>query len=874
MTETSTPLSPDARAAHDLLSELRTRIATQPLPYQHGVEARALESLWEIFGLARKSMKDNPGCAVFAHATTEMLNVVLRPVTAKWHRAHQNGLLDSKDGANAFRADLAEVRTKLRAFSKRLQFMAYGSEVCDTPTPPVLSPEEVEACFRPVEFGIAVGNGRGVEIENAAAIDAAEAREIAARREGLDGKPKDGCDAVGLALSGGGIRSATFCLGVVQVLAERGLMPYVDYLSTVSGGGYTGCFVTSVVGRGDGYGAIGRPRGPDTERVRHLRRNAKYLSAKDLKQRWLMVTGTLAGTLLNWTAPLFVLAALALVRVLLGTRVSDAVWVDVIAALGILTASAALAYGVALRFGAAARFGAQVLACGLALTLASLAAFLVERGYGLFVATLDRGWGPSGLAAGIAAALPALIRFLPIFRTPAIQRRAFAVVLWLTGVAVPMIAIIGYYALRRLGESGATQAIVLTLVVAVSGLFASFVLDVNLTGPHKLYRDGLARTFVRRREDDAADLPLTEVNASRKAPYHLINATLNLPSSESERLRDRRGDFFLFSKGYCGAPSIGYRRTKAWTIGGAGIDLATAMAVSGAAVSPQMGLGSKPSLSALLTLLNIRLGLWIRKPGVAGSDGHPVAPVAEGVADRRGGAGARPIVSSPPPPLDRARGIGLGDAPGFGCLLREMTGACMTEGSDWLNVSDGGHIENMGIYELLRRRCKFIVCVDGEADPNAMFEGHLTLVRHAQIDFGILIEPRLDELRPDERSKYSRTHAQLFRIHYNDGADAGAIGLMLYLKLSLTGDEAELLKRYRAVHPDFPHQSTLDQFYDEEQFEAYRQLGVHVAEGTFAPALMTDVSRPTTVASWFRQLAVNMLEPTGSSSETGSVATP
>ena len=67
------------------------------------------------------------------------------------------------------------------------------------------------------------------------------------------------------------------------------------------------------------------------------------------------------------------------------------------------------------------------------------------------------------------------------------------------------------------------------------------------------------------------------------------------------------------------------------------------------------------------------------------------------------------------------------------------------------------------------------------------------------------------------------------------------IGLLLYLKLSLTGDEAELLKRYRLVHPDFPHQSTIDQFYDEEQCEAYRQLGVHVADGMFAPALMTKI---------------------------------
>jgi hypothetical protein len=86
---------------------------------------------------------------------------------------------------------------------------------------------------------------------------------------------------------------------------------------------------------------------------------------------------------------------------------------------------------------------------------------------------------------------------------------------------------------------------------------------------------------------------------------------------------------------------------------------------------------------------------------------------------------------------------------------------------------------------------------------------------------------------------------------------------MLYLKLSLTGDEAELLKRYRTIHPDFPHQSTLDQFYDEEQFEAYRQLGVHVAEGTFSPALMSQKQDPADVEEWFTQLAKNMLEPSG-----------
>lgn len=186
----------------------------------------------------------------------------------------------------------------------------------------------------------------------------------------------------------------------------------------------------------------------------------------------------------------------------------------------------------------------------------------------------------------------------------------------------------------------------------------------------------------------------------------------------------------------------------------------------------------------------------------------------------------------------------------------------MTESASWLNLSDGGHIENMGLYELLRRRCKFVVCVDGEADPDSTFHGQLTLIRRAQIDLGIQIEPRLDDVRPDPTSRMSRAHAQLFRIKYPmtvDGRPAGT-GLLLYLKLSLTGDEAELLKRYRHLNPDFPHQSTLNQFYDEEQFEAYRQLGVHVAQGVFADALMTENPRPAVIRDWFSQLAKNMLD--------------
>lgn len=95
-------------------------------------------------------------------------------------------------------------------------------------------------------------------------------------------------------------------------------------------------------------------------------------------------------------------------------------------------------------------------------------------------------------------------------------------------------------------------------------------------------------------------------------------------------------------------------------------------------------------------------------------------------------------------------------------------------------------------------------------------------------------------------------------MHYPGGD--GAQGLLLYMKLSVTGNEPEMIRRYRLVHPDFPHESTLDQFFNEEQFEAYRQLGVHVADGLFAPALMNGV-QPGSMPQWFRALAVNLLDP-------------
>src|SRR5262245_15535338 len=351
MSEATSPanLTPDQAAAHQFLSELRTRISTQPLPYQYGVEAKALESLWEVFAQARAAMKDHPGCMVFARVVTETLNVDLRPVTAKWHRAYSEGRLKSRDGSHEFRAVREAGQGKLGEFGKQLHLMAYGMEGEDKLTPSALRKDELDKQFTDLSFGITPSLLIGPD--KSTAINQDEAAAVAARRKKRQVQTAAGINAVGLGLSGGGIRSSTFCLGVTQVLAERGLLKDIDFLSTVSGGGYVGCFLTSRLGNDEPYTDVNSPHGPDPDPIRYLRQHAKYLTAIDLKQRWSMVTATLAGMLLNWTAPVLLIAVAALIAIGLAQIWSDQLWLLLLAISGGFTLLALLLYAGLIRFG-------------------------------------------------------------------------------------------------------------------------------------------------------------------------------------------------------------------------------------------------------------------------------------------------------------------------------------------------------------------------------------------------------------------------------------------------------------------------------------------------------------------------------------------
>ena len=332
-------------------------------------------------------------------------------------------------------------------------------------------------------------------------------------------------------------------------------------------------------------------------------------------------------------------------------------------------------------------------------------------------------------------------------------------------------------------------------------LFNRFFLDMNMTSMHGFYRDRLSKAYLFNVGLDNElvhndKLKLSDLNAAGSvAPYHLINVALNLQASKDADLRGRKSDFFLLSKHYIGSDRTGYTETKKIEKYDKHLDLGTAMAISGGAAAPNMGSTTNRSLVFIMTLLNIRLGYWLPNPRVVNTS-HWLRSLNL--------SGAKPNL-----------------------IWREALGNLNAKGSH-INISDGGHIENLGIYPLLKRRCKYIVAIDGEADPTMTFEGLVKLMRFARIDMGIKVDIDLENLRKDEHG-LSRCHWTTGDLHYGDGET----GKLLYIKLSVTGEEPEYVRAYRSENPLFPHEPTSNQFFTEDQFEAYRALGSYACRKVF-----------------------------------------
>jgi hypothetical protein len=330
------------------------------------------------------------------------------------------------------------------------------------------------------------------------------------------------------------------------------------------------------------------------------------------------------------------------------------------------------------------------------------------------------------------------------------------------------------------------------LVWAYNFLFVS----INRFSLHPFYRDRLSRTFliapIAGKLAAVDELKMSELNGPKSsAPYHIINTTLNLQGSDNPQLRSRQSIPFILTKHFCGSDFTGYCPTAAMEAADKRFNLGAAMAISAAAVSPNMGVGTIKSLRFLLTLLNMRLNYWLPNPAKFLKK------------DAAYSFHARP--------------------PGFAYMVREAFG-CASERTAYVNCSDGGHLENLGVYELLKRQCKTIICIDAEADPSLSFAGLMTLQRYASIDFGITIKLDVAAIKPVNGRSPSNFSEGI--IEYANGE----IGRLLYLKLAFTGREPEYLHYYKNLNSQYPHESTSDQFFEETQFEVYRALGDFVAK--------------------------------------------
>ena len=363
----------------------------------------------------------------------------------------------------------------------------------------------------------------------------------------------------------------------------------------------------------------------------------------------------------------------------------------------------------------------------------------------------------------------------------------------------------------------AVPLVMLVVCVSATAVLAARV-DINEFSLNAFYRNRLVRCYLgatreaKKRDpqnftgfDDKDDMPLAIAlgPGDRIQPLHIVNCALNLGGSSDLALHTRHSASFTLSPLHCGsryesrdqhgnADELGFIQTSEFGHREGGPTLGQAISVSGAAVSPNMGYHTSSVIAFLLTLFNIRLGWWFPNPGKVGAGGmSPHFSLSYLGAELFGGA---------------------------------------SDKTSFVMVSDGGHFENLAAYELIRRGCRVIVISDGECDDKFTFGGLGTLIRMCEVDFRCRIDIDVDDLRPDTgKGNWSTRRFAVGDITYADKST----GILIYLKASMTGEEDTSVRQYKSSHPDFPHESTGDQFYGEDQFESYRRLGREIGDEVF-----------------------------------------
>lgn len=650
-----------------------------------------------------------------------------------------------------------------------------------------------------------------------------ENRWLKKRREGAKVAPGEpGEDSVGLGLSGGGIRSATFNLGLLQAMERNRFLENVDYLSTVSGGGYIGSCLTWFMFKQKKF-PFGTCRedhkGLGGAVLAHLLSYGKYLTPGEGLNIWALLGAFISGTLVNLLilVPLFLFAFwfLSLESGIFVPYVPGAAGIKVITwllLLGIFLLAVFL-LGTILstlttRFktfrkwnwqGWMRKWNGELLKYGVLL----LAVGTIPIVYDWLSANL-RGWIETAMSG---VSISGIISMFSAGRgrkdgNETRGARSFFLSIGLALMVYGLFLWFYYLANNRL-----------PLVYILGGVLISIIMilftDSNHVCMHRFYRNRLMQAYMpetinlveegQGKTLDIGDsdkfylgmIKQSEKNPTR-TPYHIVNTNLQTVGSGDTKLRGRGGDNFIFSPHYSGSDSTDYVETDRYV--GGKMNLPTAYAISGAAVDPNTFSTRSRPLSFIMTLLNIRLGYWIVNPK------SKKAFKTSKMTPRR-----------------------------YGYLFAEMFGKGLNEKQKYVHLSDGGHFENLGLYELIRRHCRYIIISDAGQDKDWKFGSLGKLIEMARLDFGAKIELDTRPLIPREKDKRSPGPFIHGKITYNNG-DTGDI---IYIKTTMVDNLPEDIYCYRRDNPDFPDQSTMDQFFDERQFEAYRELGYRIGERLF-----------------------------------------
>jgi predicted acylesterase/phospholipase RssA len=375
---------------------------------------------------------------------------------------------------------------------------------------------------------------------------------------------------------------------------------------------------------------------------------------------------------------------------------------------------------------------------------------------------------------------------------------------------------------------------ILWVVLAVAFLLCAWLLDLNWTSAQHFYRRQLELAYLRLEGEEPREIRLADTNTTQLGlPYHLINGAVDYTDKAQEP--DTILKPYLFSRRYCGNAEIGFQQTGKYQASRP-LRLADAMAISGAAVHP-IRIDQNWLLRTILTVMNLRLGQWLE---------HPSSKVS----------------------LRYVNLLNMLTSTYQSCLPPWRRRSTTAEACNMVFVADGGYYENLGIESLLARKCKLIIAVDASADPNYQFEDLCRLINRVRFQgtsFKLLpgltrdaatskdkairsngtfhldaVTPceketaQLEELLHKEADNtlkqrlepYCPSHFVFASIRY--GEEVKEQGLLVYVKLSMTGDENDL-KLYQRRSNEFPHHPTSEQLFPPEMVNAYRRLGRHLA---------------------------------------------